>query len=263
VSDVLRIKFANFLIQLGAFFQSLPLVIMRPNDLVEFSRRSYARPHDIEGWSEASLVDSGLSTDEVDMLSIVPKKAGDLLMLGVGGGREAISLAKMGYMVTGVDYVPAMVERAKENAVHRGTQLEGLVQDISQLNVPSNSYDIVWLSSAMYSCVPTRHRRVEMVKRIASTLRPGGFFLCRFHFDPRQQLSKKGEFLRRLIAICTLGNTAYQAGDILWGNIEFIHAFTTEEEVQSELTEGDLRVIHLQTDPASIRGWAICQKILV
>lgn len=236
---------------------------MRPDDLIEFSRRSYGKPDDVEGWSEASLVDTGLSTDEVDMLALVPQKTGNLLLLGVGGGREAIPLAKMGYQVTGVDYVPAMVERAKENATRRGIHLEGLVQEISQLNVPINSYDIVWLSSAMYSCVPTRQRRIDMVRRIASALKPGGFFMCRFHFDPRQQLTKQGIFARRLIAACTLGNTAYQAGDILWGNIEFIHAFTTREEVQSELEEGGFQVIRLQTDPAAIRGWAICQKASV
>lgn len=46
----LRISLSRFLIQLGAFVQSLPVLVMRPDDLVEFSRQSYARPHDIEGW---------------------------------------------------------------------------------------------------------------------------------------------------------------------------------------------------------------------
>jgi SAM-dependent methyltransferase len=167
----------------------------------------------------------------------------------------------MGFRVTGVDYVAEMVERAKQNTARRGIWFEGLVQEISHLDVPLNSYNVVWLSRSMYSCVPTRARRVEMVRRIARTLQPGGFFLCQFHWDPKYHLTWKGRFVRLLIAACTLGNTAYQEGDILWGNVEFVHAFTSEEEVRSELKEGGLSVISIQTGPNSIRGGAICIKV--
>ena len=256
----LRINLAHFLIELGAFFQSLPVVVMRPDDLIEFSRQNYARPHDVEGWAEDGLVDSGLSADELDLLSAVHEKTGDLLLLGVGGGREAVPLARMGFRVTGVDYVIKMVDRAKENAARRGVQFEGIVQEISKLDVTSNTYHVVWLSRAMYSCVPTRERRVEMVRRIASSLKSGGFFLCQFHWDPRYQLSGKGRFIRQFIAACTLGNTAYEEGDILWGNIEFVHIFTSEDDVRSELEEGGLSVTQIKTDLNSIRGGAICIK---
>src|SRR4030042_4366171 len=176
----LRISLARFLIELGAFIQSIPVVVMRPDDLVEFSRQSYARLHEVEGWAEDALVDSGLGDDELDLLTTVPETTGNLLLLGVGGGREAIPLARMGFRVTGVDYVAAMVERAKENATRRGVRFEGLVQEISLLNVPSNYYNVVWLSRAMYSCIPTRARRVEMVRRITCSLKRGVFFLCAF-----------------------------------------------------------------------------------
>lgn len=256
----LRISFARFLLHLGAFIQSLPVVVMRPDDLVEFSRQAYARPHDVEGWAEDGLVDSGLTTDEMDLLKEVPETKGELLLLGVGGGREAIPLARMGFRVTGVDYVPAMVERARQNAARRGVCIEGLVQEISRLDVPADTYDVVWLSRAMYSCVPTRARRVEMVRRIARSLKPGGFFLCQFHWDPRMRSTGAGRWLRRLIGAITLGNLAYEDGDMLWGGIEFIHAFTSEEMVRSELEEGGLCVQRIETDPDSIQGRAVCRK---
>jgi ubiquinone/menaquinone biosynthesis C-methylase UbiE len=256
----LRIAFSRFLIQLGALIQSLPVLVMRSDDLVEFSRQSYAKLHNLEGWTEDALVDSGLGADELDLLNAVPETTGNLLLLGVGGGREAVPLAKMGFRVTGVDYVAAMVERAKENADHRGTYLEGLVQEISNLDVPSNAYNVVWLSRSMYSCVPTRARRVEMVKRITRSLTPEGYFLLQFHWDPRYHLTRKGRLVRRLIAACFLGNTAFEEGDILWGNIEFVHIFTSEDQVRSELEEGGLSVIRVQTEPNSFRGGAICKK---
>jgi hypothetical protein len=63
-----------------------------------------------------------------------------------------------------------MVERARETAARRGLTIEGLVQEISQLDVPAGCYDVVWLSTAMYSCVPTRAKRVEMLQRIGRAL---------------------------------------------------------------------------------------------
>ena len=258
----IRVRLARFLLQLGDFVQSLAVVVMGPDDLIEFSRQSYDKPQSVEGWAEDDLVDSGLSKDELDLLAAVPDTTGDLLLLGVGGGREAIPLARMGFRVTGVDYVAAMVDRARENAARRGVSIEGLVQEISRLEVQEGAYDVVWLSRAMYSCVPTRARRVEMVRRIARALKPGGFFLCQFHWDPRFRSTGMGLLLRRVVAACTLGNLAHEKGDMLWGNVEFVHAFTSEEAIVAELEEGDLSVVSLQTKQASIRGGAVCRKSL-
>jgi ubiquinone/menaquinone biosynthesis C-methylase UbiE len=257
----MRISLARFLLKLGAFVQSLPVVVMKPDELIEFSRQTYAQPEDVKSWSENEIVDEGLSSDEEDLLLDVQIKTGNLLLLGVGGGREAIPLAKMGFQVTGVDFVAEMVDRAKVNTSARGVVMNGLVQEISNLDVPADTYNVVWLSRAMYSCVPTRKRRVEMVRRIAHTLMPGGYFLCQFHWDVRSRVSDIGLFLRRMIATCTFGNLEYEEGDMLWGNIEFIHAFRLEDTIRSELEEGGLSVVRIRLDPLSIRGGAICRKI--
>ena len=254
-----RIRAARFLLKLGDFLQSLPVVVMRPDDLVEFSRQHYTGSG-LAGWGEEALVDAGLWEEELDLLKDLPATTGELLLLGVGGGREAIPLARMGFQVTGVDYVPAMLACAQENAARRGLRLQGLVQEISRLEAPANAYDVVWLSSAAYSFVPTRARRVEMVRRIARALKPGGVFLFQFHRDLRLQAPRKIRALRRLMAVCTLGNLAYQEGDLLWGNVEFLHAFPDEQAVRAELEEGGLSVVRFQTDLNPVRWGAVCRK---
>ena len=256
-----RIKFARFLLRLGSFIQSLPVVVMKPDDLVEFSRQSYSKPQDVESWSEASLVDSGLSPDEQALIDDIPLKEGKLLLLGVGGGREAIVLAKRGFEVTGVDFIPSMVEQAKVNAAQRNVIIEGCVQEISNLDIPKNSHDVVWISRSMYSCIPTRTRRVAMVQRIYRSLNPGGYFVCQFHWDPRASASSKATFLRRLIALFTFGNYSYESGDFLWLNVEFLHAFSVEEEIRSELEEGGFGSIKVKISQIHPRAGAICQKI--
>ncbi len=257
----LRINFARFLIELGTFIQSLSVLVMRPDDLVEFSRKNYERPEDLRRWSGDATVDSGLDPDELELLAAVPQKSGNLLLLGIGGGREAIPLSRMGFRVTGIDYVPEMVNCAMENASHRGIEIEGLVQDISTLNVSPNNFDVVWLSRRMYSCIPTRRRRVEMVRRIALSLKSEGLFLCQFQINPNYRLSRMSKILRRFIAVCSLGNTAFEEGDILWENLEFLHVFKSLKEIQSELEAGGLAVKQIQADPNTIGGGAICVKI--
>ena len=258
-----RVRLARGLLRLGAFVQSLPLVVMKPDDLVEFSRQTYEQRYNVEAWTETSFVDSGLNDNEQKLLAELPEATGkNLLLLGVGGGREAIPLAGMGFRVTGVDYAAAMVDRARENAARRGVQIDGLAQEISQLDVQENSYDVVWLSRGMYSCVPTRARRVAMVRRIARALKPGGLFLCQFHWCSNPVPRGRAGGARRAIAACTLGNSSYEEGDILWLNVEFVHEFSSEGTIRSELEEGGLSVLRIRTDLASIGGEAVCRKSL-
>lgn len=256
----IRIKLARGLLRLGTFIQSLPLVVMNAEDLVEFNRESYSRPQTIESWANDEFVNAGLTPEELDLLAVVPDPRGKLLLLGVGGGREAIPLAEMGFEITGVDYVASMVERARQNAARRGVHLDGIVQDMSQLQVPGHAFAVVWLSSATYSCVPTRTRRVEMVRRIARVLQPGGYFLFQFQRTLTPQRLGQGGWARRLIATCVRGNTEYQTGDTLWGNIEFLHAFASPEEVQSEIEDAGLAVVCVQTNRNPTRCGVVCQK---
>lgn len=254
-----RIRLSSFLIRLGRFIQSLPVVVMRPDDLVEFSRQTYAKPTNVKNWSEKNRVNGGLTREERSLLANIPLKKGRLLLLGVGGGREAIPLAKIGFQVTGVDFVPEMVEMAKKNAAERGIEIDGSVQDISKLDIPADSYDVVFLSAAMYSCVPTRNRRVEMLKTIWKALKPGGFFVCEFHWDNKGGGSPKAEFIRKSLAFFTLGNFWYEKGDMLWLNTEFIHAFSSKDELRSEFKQGGFEVVHIHI-PEGIRGGAVLQK---
>ncbi len=46
----LRIGFGRFLLRLGKFIESTAVLAMKPDDLVEFSRQSYATPEDVQAW---------------------------------------------------------------------------------------------------------------------------------------------------------------------------------------------------------------------
>lgn len=239
----------------------LPVLFMRPNDLLEFGRQSYARQVRVELWSGKRCIDIGLRDAEKTVLEKIPIKEGQVLVLASGGGRDALSLARAGFDVTLVDFVPKMVERAMENARKSGVKISGLVQDMSRLDVPEGSYDIVWLFEGMYSSVPTKKRRVEMLKRIRRALKPGGFFVCEFLWKTENRDSLGIYFLKKLIAYLTLGNFLYEKGDVLWVNTQFIHFFSSENETRSELEQGDFEVDYIHVSSNAIRGEALLRRV--
>jgi SAM-dependent methyltransferase len=230
-------------------------MVMRPDDLVEFGRQSYAR--DLEYWSSEKLLGQGLTPLETSLLEKIPLDRGRVLLLGLGGGRDAIPLARRGFEVTGVDFVPEMVNRALENAAREGVKLQGLVGEISSLDLPPASFDVVWLSQSMYSSIPTCKRRVEMLKRLRRFLKPGGYLNCMFFWETRIGFSPKVELARKIFSVLTLGNLWYEPGDLLWLNFEFSHGFSSEEELRSEFDAGGFVLLHLQLPDEGVAGGAV------
>ena len=45
------------------------------------------------------------------------------------------------------------------------------------------------------------------------------------------------DLLRRAFALVTWGNVEYEKGDTLWGNGEFVHVFSNEDEIRSEIAD--------------------------
>ncbi len=204
-----------------------------------------------------------ISEPTYDALEDMRPKFADPAMqavLGLGGGREVIPLVRMGFTVTGVDFAPSMVEQTRANLAGCGLVARLLLQEISQLNVPEDVYDIVWLSSGMYSSVPTRKRRVTMLRKIRNALVPGGYFVCMFFWDPGLSHSRKGLLARKFMACLLVGNIGYEPGDMLLHNIEFIHAFSSEKSLRSEFAEAGFEVIHLHLPDENKRGEAVLMK---
>jgi SAM-dependent methyltransferase len=255
----LRVKLGDSFIKLGRFIQSLSLVVMRPADLVEFNRRRYANPAAIASWGDESLLGQGLSLGEKDLLAQLPIKRGRLLLLGLGGGRDAIALAKMGFEVVGVDFVEELVARAQENAIRHGVAIRGMVQEISRLEVPSASFDLALILAAMYSGFPTRGRRVAMLQRIKAALKPKGYFLCQFMLDPDKRVNRRTELARRAVGLLTLGNRGHEPGDDLWGT-EFMHIFLSEDELRSEFAAAGFDVLYFQSTEFGTWRGAMLQR---
>lgn len=256
----LRIHAARAMIRAGSLIQSLAIAVMRTDDLVEYSRRTYDQPGQVAAWGSEEFVANGLNEVEKELLDRSSVRAGKLLLLGIGGGREALALADRDFSVTGVDFVPTMVERALENARKRGVALEGLAMEATSLKLPENEYALVWFSPRQYSVTPTRKRRVALLRKLHASLRPAGCVICQFHWDPARSHSSRSLALHRILAWITCGYLGYEPGDMLWRQGEFLHAFSKRKELMREFTAAGFVVEHLETHDEGVAGAAILRK---
>ena len=64
--------------------------------------------------------------------------------LGCGAGANAIYLAQKGFEVTGVDYAEAAIKTARARAKEAGTQVNFLVDDLTNLRHVSGTFDFLF-----------------------------------------------------------------------------------------------------------------------
>ncbi|WP_207515641.1 arsenite methyltransferase [Longitalea luteola] len=104
-------------------------------------------------------------------------KKGDVVIdLGSGAGNDAfIARYETGETgkVIGIDFTPAMIERARKNAEARGFHnVEFRQGDIEQMPVTSNLADVI-VSNCVLNLVPNKD---GVLKEIFRVLKPGGHF---------------------------------------------------------------------------------------
>jgi len=104
-------------------------------------------------------------------------KKGDVVIdLGSGAGNDAfIARHETGETgkVIGIDFTPAMIEKARKNAEVRGfNNVEFRQGDIDDMPVTSNKADVI-VSNCVLNLVPNKHKVFSEVYRV---LKPGGHF---------------------------------------------------------------------------------------
>ena len=109
-------------------------MVLRPDDLMAFGRQSYTKS--VKFWGSDDTVNKGLHPLEKEALEKINLTGGKVLVLGLGGGREAIPLARMGFDVTGVDLIPEMADLARENALKHGVRIDARVGDDTRRRHP-------------------------------------------------------------------------------------------------------------------------------
>lgn len=110
------------------------------------------------------------------------------LDVGCGAGREAIFLAKCGYLATGVDFSAGAIDIARQRSAQEGVTVHWHVADVLQLPLEARSVDFVNDRGCFH--VVQRAQRAQFVDEIARVLKPSGRMLLR-----GSERSSKGGFV--------------------------------------------------------------------
>ena len=133
--------------------------------------------------------DSGISPPELFEF-IQSHSAGKAIDLGCGTGTNVITLARAGWHVTGVDFVPKAISIAKQKLKKEHLQANLLVGDVTKLKDISAQYDLALDIGCFHSL--TQQGMQDYLDQLDRILAPNGFWLMYGFFKPDPALSGPG-----------------------------------------------------------------------
>lgn len=107
---------------------------------------------------------------------------GRVLDLGAGTGANGLYFARIGCSVELVDISADAIRLCQEHAKDLGLSVTAEVNDIRQINLPTNSYDLIILSYILQFVSADDGRQI--VRKCISALKPGGsIYISTFSVD--------------------------------------------------------------------------------
>jgi 2-polyprenyl-3-methyl-5-hydroxy-6-metoxy-1,4-benzoquinol methylase len=122
----------------------------------------------------AAAAGEGVTAALLDRLRRLWRSDGRVLVAGCGSGSETFALHRAGWRVHGVDFAPAMIDRARRSARESDLDVEFRQADLRTHEEPAGSLDGILFTSDVYSFVPRASHRVRLLTKMAGWLAPGG-----------------------------------------------------------------------------------------
>ena len=117
-------------------------------------------------------------TGEARLMDAIVEPGSRILDAGCGPGRIGAALHERGHTVVGADVDPVLIEAARTD--HPGPRWE--VADLSTLDLDEEPFDaVVMAGNVMVFLAPGSE--VEVLRRVAAHVRPGGRIVTGFHTD--------------------------------------------------------------------------------
>ena len=162
-------------------------------------------------------------------------KAGDrVLVVGCGSGRDVSAFVERGCVVTGIDPAERALTRAREYLKRHGrsAELERAFFEDWRCDLV---FDVVWFSWFAYGYVPDSRRRVEMLKKAARNVSPGGVLVLSYPTNPpRNRAAAVARFAQRIWR----SDWVLEEGDVI-GRVQGTGLFTYEHRFTRTEIEKD------------------------
>lgn len=126
--------------------------------------------------------DTGISPPEL-LAFIATRPPGRALDMGCGSGTNAITLAKNGWQVTGIDFALRAIWMARKKAAREGVSIDFRVADVTRPPLSKIPFDLILDVGCFHSLPPkTRERYIRNIERLLAP--QGTFLLYAFHKKP-------------------------------------------------------------------------------
>ena len=119
----------------------------------------------------------GASPALAKMLSKIPEPPSKVLVPACGRGHEVISLAALGFNVTGVDFAPSAIHDLKHRLTRKNL-IATLIDTDLFIWEPSESFDVIYEQTAL--CALNPDLWPEYARRLYQWMRPGGILVGMF-----------------------------------------------------------------------------------
>lgn len=140
----------------------------------EFSSR------EVQGQYEA-MTRKGLWKSEKKVFAKYFPAEAKILDIGCGSGRTSFGLARLGYNVTAVDLVPAMIETAKHLQKEFKTKIDFRVGDAAALEFAGGSFGGALFSFNGWNQIPGAKNRQKALDETFRVLKRGACFVFTTH----------------------------------------------------------------------------------
>lgn len=118
------------------------------------------------------------------------KPGGTALDLGCGQGRDALMLAKYGYVVTGVDTSKVGITQMLENAKKDNLAINGVVANLYEYEL-SGKFDAIVLDSILHFARADRKKEVALLDTLVNHLNEKGFLFLFVHKSQQKERALK------------------------------------------------------------------------
>lgn len=125
-------------------------------------------------WRGRTPWDTNVTPPEV-MAFLAQAKPGRSLDLGCGTGTNAVTMARHGWQVTGVDFAPAAVRAARRKASKAGLEIDFRVDDVSDLSALTGPYDYALDIGCLHSLDIVKQK--GYAQGVVRLVRPGGLYM--------------------------------------------------------------------------------------
>jgi SAM-dependent methyltransferase len=176
----------------------------------------------------------GLMPWEADALDDAFGGCRRLLVLGAGGGREVLALARRGFDVEGYECNQALAEYAAGFLARH--QCAATVRHLPRDAVPAagEPFDGIILGWGAYMLIPGRAARIDLLRRLRPLVRPGGPILLSFWTRGADKVRFRISAAVANLFRVPFGRERVEMGDALQPN--YVHFFIAPE-VAGELRE--------------------------